>query len=139
MEITHKYDGELMEINPLVKTVHGKLLALDAKLVIDDNYLFRHPEFKTHQMPLTSDLETKALAEGLNYVHLDGDIGVVGNGAGLTMATMDLLSLYGGKPAGFLDFGGATRKNVSAALKILPSNERVKVVFINVLGRHSTM
>ncbi len=134
-EITRKYDGELVEINPLVKTVDGKFLALDAKLVIDDNALFRHPEFKTHQSPLTSDLEAKALAEGLTYVQLDGDIGVVGNGAGLTMATMDLLSLYGGKPADFLDLGGgATRENVSAALKILLSNKRVKVVLINVLG-----
>ncbi|MEM2136126.1 MAG: ADP-forming succinate--CoA ligase subunit beta [Candidatus Jordarchaeaceae archaeon] len=134
-EITRKYDGELIEINPLVKTVHGKFLALDAKLVIDDNALFRHPEFKTHQTSLISGLEAKALAEGLSYVQLDGDIGVIGNGAGLTMATMDLLSLYGGKPADFLDLGGgATRENVSAALKILLSNERVKVVLINVLG-----
>lgn len=134
-EIMVNYDGELVELNPLVKTKSGEFIAVDAKLIIDDNALFRHPEFKTGRIALGSESESIALQEGLSYVELEGDIGIVGNGAGLTMATMDIVSLYGGKPADFLDLGGgATRNNVSAALRILLKNQKVKTIFINVLG-----
>ena len=134
-EIISKFDGELIESNPLVKTTSGNFVAVDAKLIIDDNALFRHPEFKSRKAASGSESESIALQEGLSYVELEGDIGVIGNGAGLTMATMDIINLYGGKPADFLDLGGgATRDNVSAALRILLSNEKVRVVLINVLG-----
>ena len=133
-EIMRRYDGELVELNPLVSTVNGEFVAVDSKLVIDDNALFRHPEFEKRAVSV-SESEYKASLEGLSYVELEGDIGVIGNGAGLTMATMDLINLYGGKPADFLDLGGgATRDNVSAALRLLLSNPRVRVVFINILG-----
>lgn len=134
-EIMSKYDGELIELNPLVKTISGNFVAVDAKLIIDDNALFRHPEFKTSKLASASESESMALQEGLSFVELEGDVGVIGNGAGLTMATMDIINLYGGKPADFLDLGGgATRDNVSAALRILLNNEKIRVVLINVLG-----
>ncbi|MEX2704863.1 MAG: hypothetical protein Q6352_006340 [Candidatus Freyrarchaeum guaymaensis] len=129
-----RYDGELVELNPLVSTVNGEFIAVDSKLVIDDNALFRHPEFEKRAVSV-SESEYKASLEGLSYVELEGDIGVIGNGAGLTMATMNLINLYGGKPADFLDLGGgATRDNVSAALRLLLNNPRARVVFINILG-----
>lgn len=109
-EIMVNYDAELVELNPLAKTKSGELVALDAKIIIDDNALFRHPEFKKDILACSSESESMALQAGLNYVELDGDIGIVGNGAGLIMATMDIISLYGGKPADFLDLGGAHKR-----------------------------
>jgi succinyl-CoA synthetase beta subunit len=134
-EIMVNYDAELIELNPLAKTKSGELVALDAKIIIDDNAFFRHPEFKKDILACSSESESMALQAGLNFVELEGDIGIVGNGAGLIMATMDLISLYGGKPADFLDLGGgATRDNVSSALRILLKNQKIKMVFINILG-----
>ncbi len=137
-KIVEKYDAELVEINPLIKTKDDKLIAADARLIIDDNALFRHPEFeKTMETEGKefNERELKARKEGLAYVELDGNIGIIGNGAGLVMATLDMVSLYGGKPANFLDVGGgADPKRMETALEIILSNPRVKVVFINILG-----
>jgi len=137
-KIVEKYDAELVEINPLIKTKDDKLIAADARLIIDDNALFRHPEFeKTMETEGKefNERELKAKKEGLAYVELDGNIGIIGNGAGLVMATLDMVSLYGGKPANFLDVGGgADPKRMETALEIILSNPRVKVVFINILG-----
>jgi succinyl-CoA synthetase beta subunit len=131
-------DAELAEVNPIVETAEGKFLAADARIIIDDNALFRHPEYKKKQLEEQRDhtpLEFKALKNDLDYVELDGDIGVVGNGAGLVMATMDMINAYGGKPANFLDLGGgATTEKIAAALGIVLSNPQVKVAFVNILG-----
>jgi len=137
-KIVEKYDAELVEINPLIKTRHGEIVAADARLIIDDNALFRHPEFKKTMKLEEGEMnerELKAKEKGLAYVELEGDIGIIGNGAGLVMATLDMVSLYGGKPANFLDVGGgADPERMEAALEIVLSNPRVKVVFINILG-----
>lgn len=137
-KIVESYDAELVEINPLIKTKDGKLIAGDARLIIDDNALFRQLEFKKAmevEKGELSERELRAREKGLAYVELDGDIGIIGNGAGLVMATLDMVSLYGGKPANFLDVGGgADPERMEEALKIVLSNPRVKVVFINILG-----
>jgi succinyl-CoA synthetase beta subunit len=128
-------DAEMAEINPLVETDAGFLIAADAKMVIDDNSLFRHPEFAQKGIQTLSSSEALALENNLSYVKLDGDIGVIGNGAGLVMATIDLLFLFGGKPANFLDIGGgANADSVKAALQIVLSDPDTKSVLINVLG-----
>ncbi len=131
------YDAELAEMNPLVETADGKFVAADARLIIDDNALYRHPEFKSRPMEeaeLTTQ-ELQAQKSGLAYVKLDGDIGIIGNGAGLVMATLDAIQLYGGKPANFLDVGGgASADMMAAALDIVLSDPGVKAVFINILG-----
>jgi succinyl-CoA synthetase beta subunit len=131
-------DAELAEVNPIVETTEGKFIAADAHIIIDDNALFRHPEFKKKQLEEQRDLtpqEFKALKNELDYVELDGDIGVVGNGAGLVMATLDMINVYGGKPANFLDLGGgASTQKIAAALGIMLSNPQVKVTFVNILG-----
>jgi succinyl-CoA synthetase beta subunit len=131
------YDAELVEINPLAETTDG-FTALDARLIIDDNALFRHPEYEKllfeEEREHTSE-EIEAMRNGLAYVKLDGDIGVVGNGAGLVMATLDVIQYYGGKPANFLDLGGgAPVERIAAALKIVLSDPNVKALFINILG-----
>jgi succinyl-CoA synthetase beta subunit len=131
-------DAELIEINPLAETADGKFIAVDAKLIIDDNSLFRHPEFEkrlfTEERERTVR-EIEAEKNGLSYVKLDGDIGVVGNGAGLVMATLDLIQYYGGKPADFLDLGGgAPVERIAAALKIILSDQDVGAVLVNILG-----
>ena len=128
-------DAELVEINPLAETEAGDFVALDARMVIDDNALFRHPEFAAKETEALSSQEVLALKNNLAYVKLDGDIGVVGNGAGLVMATLDLLNLFGGKPANFLDLGGgATIEAIETALQIVFAELDTKVILVNVLG-----
>ena len=128
-------DAELVEINPLAETETGDFVALDARMVIDDNALFRHPEYAERQVEALSSQEVLALKNNLAYVKLDGDIGVVGNGAGLVMATLDLLNFFGGKPANFLDLGGgATIEAIAAALQIVFAEPDAKVILVNVLG-----
>jgi len=132
------YDAELIEMNPLVETSDGKFTAADARIVIDDNALFRHPEYKKKLLGGESDLspqELEAMENDLAYVRLDGNIGVIGNGAGLVMATLDTIQYYGGKPANFLDVGGgAPSEKTATALKIVLSDPNVKVLLINILG-----
>jgi succinyl-CoA synthetase beta subunit len=128
-------DAELAEINPLAETASGEFVALDARLTIDDNALFRHKEYAERQPQQFTPKEVAASKQNLAYVKLDGDIGVIGNGAGLVMATLDLLNIYGGKPADFLDLGGgATIEQINAAVKLVISDQDVKAVLINVLG-----
>jgi len=131
-------DAELIEMNPIVETDGGKFLAVDARIILDDNALFRHSEFAALRLSEPRELgpeEFEALKHGLDYVKLDGDIGVAGNGAGLVMATIDLINFYGGKPANFLDMGGgAPLDRIEAAFKIILSDSKVRVVFVNILG-----
>jgi succinyl-CoA synthetase beta subunit len=131
-------DAELVEVNPLAETEDGAFVALDAHIIIDDNALFRHQEYKKRLLEEERDRspqETEALRKDLAYVKLEGDIGVIGNGAGLMMATLDLIQHYGGKPANFLDVGGGARaERIAAALKIVLSDPDAKVLFVNVLG-----
>lgn len=132
------YDAELIEMNPLVETVDGKFMAADARIIIDDNSLFRHPEYKKRLLEGESELspqELEAMKNDLAYVKLDGNIGVIGNGAGLVMATLDTILYYGGKPANFLDVGGgAPSEKTALSLKIVLSDPNVKAFFINILG-----
>jgi succinyl-CoA synthetase beta subunit len=128
-------DAEMVEINPLAETETGSFVAADARMVIDDNALFRHPEYEAEEAQTLSSQEALALKNNLAYVKLNGDIGVVGNGAGLVMATLDLLTLYGGKPANFLDVGGgATIEAIKAALEIVLTDPSTKIILVNVLG-----
>ncbi|MEM3823816.1 MAG: ADP-forming succinate--CoA ligase subunit beta [Candidatus Bathyarchaeia archaeon] len=129
-------DVELIEMNPLVETGEGNFVAVDARIIIDDNALFRHPEYKEKALEdELSPQEMEAAKNDLAYVKLDGNIGVVGNGAGLVMATLDAIQLYGGKPANFLDVGGgAPSEKITAALKIVLSDPNVEALFINILG-----
>jgi succinyl-CoA synthetase beta subunit len=129
-------DATLAEINPLVTTPAGDVLALDAKLVIDDNALFRQAEVAWLRDPSSEEPgEAEARAAGLSYVRLDGNIGCVVNGAGLAMATMDLIQYYGGEPANFLDIGGSSNpQKVVAAMRILLSDPRVEAVLFNIFG-----
>jgi succinyl-CoA synthetase beta subunit len=131
-------DAELIEMNPLVETVDGKFVAADARIIIDDNALFRHQEYKKRLLEGESELspqEIEATKNDLAYVKLDGNIGVIGNGAGLVMATLDTVQHYGGKPADFLDVGGgAPAEKVAVALKIVLSDPSVDALFINILG-----
>lgn len=132
------YDAELVEMNPIVETVNGKFMVADARMIIDDNALFRHPEFQKRLLEGESELtpqELEASKNGLAYVKLDGNIGIIGNGAGLVMATLDTIQYYGGKPANFLDVGGgAPSEKIAAALKIVLSDPKVTALFINILG-----
>ena len=132
------YDTELIEMNPLVEASDGRFLAADARMIIDDNALFRHQEYKKKLLEGESELspqELEAVKNDLAYVKLDGNIGVIGNGAGLVMATLDTIQYYGGKPANFLDVGGgAPAEKTALALKIVLSDSKVKVLFINILG-----
>jgi len=128
-------DAELAEINPLAETANGEFVALDARMVIDDNALFRHPEYAKRETQQLTAQEASAFQSNLAYVKLSGDIGIAGNGAGLVMATLDLLNYFGGKPANFLDLGGgATIEQITAATKIVLSDPDTKVVLINILG-----
>jgi succinyl-CoA synthetase beta subunit len=128
-------DAETAEINPLVETVAGNFVAADARMVIDDNALFRHSEYHVENVQSLSVQETLALKNNLAYIKLDGDIGVVGNGAGLVMATIDLLTFFGGKPANFLDVGGgANTEDIKAALEIVLADPDTKAVLVNILG-----
>ena len=129
-------DCSLLEINPLVITRSGKLVALDAKINFDDNALFRQKEIAQLSDPYEMDeLEVKASQYNLNYIRLDGNIGVMVNGAGLAMATMDVIKLAGAEPANFLDVaGGASEEMVTNGLKIILSDKRVKAILINIFG-----
>ena len=129
-------DASLAEINPLVITVQGDVLALDAKMNFDDNALYRHPDIAAMRDPDEEDPKEIAAKEyDLSYIALDGDIGCMVNGAGLAMATMDIIKLSGGRPANFLDVGGgATEAKVTAAFKILLSDPGVRAVLVNIFG-----
>ena len=129
-------DASMVEINPLVVTASGDLLALDAKMNFDDNALYRHPDLKEMRDTAEEDpLEIEASKFSLNYIRLEGNIGCMVNGAGLAMATMDIIKVYGGEPANFLDVGGgATTEKVTAAFKIITRDPRVKGIFVNIFG-----
>ncbi|MDR2232021.1 MAG: ADP-forming succinate--CoA ligase subunit beta [Tannerella sp.] len=129
-------DASLAEINPLVLTTHGNLTAIDAKMVFDDNALFRHPDIAALFEPTEDEkVEAEAKEKGLSFIRLDGEIGCMVNGAGLAMATMDMIKLYGGSPANFLDVGGSSNPNkVIAAMDLLLRDPKVKVVLINIFG-----
>ena len=129
-------DASLVEVNPLIVTRDGAILALDAKINIDANAIFRQPALAAWRDPSQEDPMERAAAEhDLNYVSLDGDIACMVNGAGLAMATMDLIKLHGGAPANFLDVGGgATPERVTAAFKLILSNSRVKAILVNIFG-----
>src|SRR6202035_3237289 len=129
-------DSSLLEINPCVVTGDGRLVALDAKINFDDNALYRHPEFKDlRDLEEETPLEVEASKFKLNYIKLDGTVGCMVNGAGLAMATMDIIKLSGGSPANFLDVGGgASEEQVKNAFRILLSDPNVKGVFVNIFG-----
>jgi succinyl-CoA synthetase beta subunit len=129
-------DASLLEINPLVVTTDGELLALDAKVDLDDNALFRHPALAGLRDASQEDArEHAAQQHGLNYIRLDGNIACMVNGAGLAMATMDLIKLHGGEPANFLDVGGgATADKVAEAFKLILSDPRVTAILVNIFG-----
>ncbi|HPF80032.1 ADP-forming succinate--CoA ligase subunit beta [Nostocoides australiense] len=142
-EVYHDEDATLVEVNPLVKTEDGQILALDGKVSIDDNSAFRHPEhaeFVDHSK--TDPLEVLAIEKGLNYVKLDGNVGIIGNGAGLVMSTLDVVAYAGeeftggaAKPANFLDIGGGANAEVMAnGLDVIFEDAQVKAVFVNVFG-----
>jgi succinyl-CoA synthetase beta subunit len=129
-------DCSMVEVNPLVVTTKGEVLALDAKFNFDDNALYRHPEIATMRDTAEEDpREVEASKHGLNYIGLDGNIACLVNGAGLAMATMDIIKFYGGSPANFLDVGGsATEEQVTEAFKILVADKRVEAILVNIFG-----
>jgi succinyl-CoA synthetase beta subunit len=129
-------DASLIEVNPLVVTKSNKLMALDAKMTFDDNALFRHRDIEDLRDNDEADpLEVEAARHDLNYVKLDGDIGCMVNGAGLAMSTMDIIKLYGGRPANFMDIAGAaTKERVACAFKLIFSDPEVKGILVNVFG-----
>jgi succinyl-CoA synthetase beta subunit len=129
-------DCSMVEVNPLVVTTKGEVLALDAKFNFDDNALYRHPEIAAMRDTTEEDpREVEASKHGLNYIGLDGNIACLVNGAGLAMATMDIIKFYGGSPANFLDVGGgATEEQVTEAFKLLISDENVKAILVNIFG-----
>jgi succinyl-CoA synthetase beta subunit len=129
-------DASLVEVNPLIVTKSGSLMALDAKINIDANAVFRHPDIaKLRDANQEDPMERRASEHDLNYVSLDGDIACMVNGAGLAMATMDLIKLHGGQPANFLDVGGgATSERVTAAFQLILSNPKVRAVLVNIFG-----
>lgn len=129
-------DATLIEINPVVKTSDGKIYAADAKINLDDNALFRHPVYKEMRDPDEEDpAEIEASAHGLNFIKLDGNVGCMVNGAGLAMATMDMIKLSGGEPANFLDVGGtASAQTVEAGFRIILKDPNVIVILINIFG-----
>jgi succinyl-CoA synthetase beta subunit len=129
-------DASLAELNPLALTPEGRLVAIDTKMVLDDNALFRHRDLEAlRDLTEEEPPEREAREQGLSYVKLEGEIGCLVNGAGLAMATMDAIKLYGGEPANFLDVGGGARaEEVAAALRILLSDEKVKAVLMNIFG-----
>ena len=135
-KILIELDAGLIEINPLIFTKDKKLVCLDAKINFDDNALFRHPEILSLKDLNEEDpIETRANKHGLSYIKLDGEIGCMVNGAGLAMATMDIIKLYGSNPANFLDVGGgASKEKVSEAFKIILSDKNVKGILVNIFG-----
>jgi len=131
-----KYDSTLLEINPLAELTDGRVLCLDCKINFDDNAEYRHPElFKKRDWSQEDQRDVEANNAGLNYIGLDGSIGCLVNGAGLAMATMDIIKLHGGDPANFLDVGGgATAAQVTEAFKIISSDPKVKAILVNIFG-----
>ena len=129
-------DAMLMEVNPLIVTTDGRVIALDAKVTIDGNALYRHPDILALRDAGTADpQERMAQEKGVTYVKLDGDVGILGNGAGLVMSTLDVVALAGGRPANFLDAGGGSKADeVVAALEVLLSDDKVKSLLINIFG-----
>lgn len=129
-------DAQLLEINPVLKTSDNRVLAVDAKVVLDDNALFRHPELaEMRDISEEDPFEVEAGAHNLNFVKLDGNVGCMVNGAGLAMATMDIIKLSGGEPANFLDVGGgANAKTVEAGFRIIMKDPAVKAILINIFG-----
>ena len=129
-------DASLFEINPLVLTKDQKMIALDAKVNFDDNALFRHPDYaELRDISEEDPLEVEASKSSLNYIKLDGNVGCMVNGAGLAMATMDIIKLAGGEPANFLDVGGGANKDtVASGFRIILSDPHVKAILINIFG-----
>ena len=129
-------DADLVEINPLILTPDGRVHALDAKVTLDDSSVFRHPEYKEYDETQVRDArETAAHEKGLQYVGLDGYVGIIANGAGLAMSTVDIVSQVGGKPANFLDIGGGANADVmTGALEVINNDPDVKAIFINIFG-----
>ncbi len=129
-------DADMVEINPLVKTPDGKLLAIDAKVSVDDNALFRHPEIAAYYDPSQGSVqEARAKKLDLAYIAMHGTIGCMVNGAGLAMATMDIIQLHGGSPANFLDVGGsASKEKIAEGFRIILSDPRVKAILVNIFG-----
>ena len=137
-QIMLQYDGELIESNPLIETRAGDLIAADLRILVDDNSLFRQKKFLERSKVLEPDmteLEIRAREKGLAFVELEGSVGIIGNGAGLVMATLDMIMDYKGKPANFCDVGGgASEERIAAALEIVLANPKVKVLLINIMG-----
>ena len=129
-------DAMLLEVNPLIVTPERKLRALDAKVTLDDNALFRHPDNAALRNPSAEDpQEQMAKERGLTYVKLDGDIGILGNGAGLVMSTLDVVAQVGGSPANFLDAGGGSKADaIVSAVEVILSDAKVKAVLFNIFG-----
>jgi succinyl-CoA synthetase beta subunit len=131
------YDAELVELNPLVKTLSGRFVAADARIIVDDNAVFRHPELVARDSLAIEDSprEIEAKKQKLAYLDLDGDIGIVGNGAGLVMATIDMVRLAGGKPGNFLDLGGGGQaEKTKLGIMLVLSKPEIKAVLVNILG-----
>ncbi|MDP8958148.1 MAG: ADP-forming succinate--CoA ligase subunit beta [Actinomycetota bacterium] len=129
-------DAELVEVNPLVLTAEGEVVALDAKVTIDDNALFRHPDLQELREGLSVDpIEGMAKQRGLNFIKLDGEVGIIGNGAGLVMSTLDVVAQVGGRAANFLDVGGgAGADTITNALEVLTQDQAVRSVLVNIFG-----
>ena len=137
-QIMLQCDGELIESNPLIETKAGEIIPADLRILVDDNSLFRQKKFlersKTYEPDMT-ELEIKAREKGLAFVELEGNVGIIGNGAGLVMASLDMIIDYKGKPANFCDVGGgASEERITAALEIVLANPKVKVLLINIMG-----
>jgi succinyl-CoA synthetase beta subunit len=131
--LVEEKEAELAEINPVAILGDGSLMALDAKVIIDDNATFRHPELKKYEY--TSELEAQAQKSGFSLVELDGNIAIIGNGAGLVMSTLDMVSDAGGKPGSFLDFGGrATTETIYEALKLISRLKKIDAILVNLFG-----
>ena len=135
-KMAYDLDCSLVEINPLVVTKSNDIIALDAKVNFDDSALFRHPDVsELRDSSEDNPLEVRAISAGLNYIKLDGEIGCMVNGAGLAMATMDIIKLHGGEPANFLDVGGgATPDQISEGFRVILSDPEVKAIFVNIFG-----
>jgi succinyl-CoA synthetase beta subunit len=134
-EVLVRQDAVLVEVNPLVRTRQGHILALDGKVTLDDNARFRQPRWDAESIAHDDPLEAAAAAKGLNYVKLDGEVGIIGNGAGLVMSTLDVVAGCGARPANFLDIGGGASAQVMAdGLTVILSDPAVKSVFVNVFG-----
>ena len=129
-------DADLVEINPLILTPDGRVHVLDAKVTLDDNSIFRHPDYEAYDATqVRDDREVAAHEKGLQYVGLEGYVGIIANGAGLAMSTVDIVSQVGGKPANFLDIGGGANADVMAgALEVINNDPEVKAIFINIFG-----